>query len=415
MTWRDDLPPVGDRRLAVRATADAVRQVRGGSPWLFDGSITSVTGGADDGPRAGDLAVLFDDRRRFAAIGLFDPDSPIRVKVLHAGDPLQIDGDWWRHRFTAAIDRREALAADGTTTAYRLVHGENDGLPALVVDRYGDTLVVKVYSAAWFPHLGTVVDTLVSLAAPARVVLRLSRELAARAPGALGDGVTLVGTPPDGPIRFQERGLRMEADVVRGQKTGHFLDQRDNRMLVRGMASGCDVLDVFASTGGFSLAAAAGGARSVHLVDQSAPALETARRNLEHNERLREVRACTVRTSVGDAFDVLAALGRDANARFDLVVIDPPSFAHNRAAVERALHAYGRLTRLGLAVLRPRGVLVQASCSSRVDAESFFETVHDSARRAGRPLHELRRTGHAVDHPVTFEQGAYLKALFART
>jgi 23S rRNA (cytosine1962-C5)-methyltransferase len=413
MSWRQELPRPGDRRVAVRATADAVRQVRGGSPWLYDGSITSIS---HDGT-AGDLAVLFDDRRQFVAIGLWDPHSPIRVKVLHAGSPATIDEAWWTSRLSQALERRSMLAADQTTTAYRCVHGENDGLPGLVVDRYDTTLVVKLYSSAWLPHLGDVVDALASLLDPERAVLRLSRSVAAGATSGLADGETILGRPPERPVLFRERGLVMEADVVHGQKTGHFLDQRDNRTLVRGFAAGCDVLDLFASTGGFSVAAAAGGARSVHLVDLSAPAIETARRNLAHNQRLREVRECAVHTTVGDAFHVLAELGRGAEHdadRYDIVVLDPPSFASSRAQVERALGAYAKLTRLGVAMLRPGGLLVQASCSSRVSADDFFSTVFESARRAGRPLHEIRRTGHAVDHPIGFPQGAYLKALFAR-
>ena len=413
MSWRQELPRPGDRRIAVRATPDAVRQVRGGSPWLYDGSITSIS--HDGAP--GDLAVLFDDRRQFVAIGLWDPHSPIRVKILHAGSPATIDETWWTSRLSQALERRSILAADQTTSAYRCVHGENDGLPGLVVDRYDTTLVVKLYSAAWFPHLVDVIDALASLLDPERVVLRLSRSVAAGATSGLADGETLLGRPPERPVLFRERGLVMEAEVVNGQKTGHFLDQRDNRTLVRGLSAGCDVLDLFASTGGFSVAAAAGGARSVHLVDLSAPAIDTARRNLAHNQRLREVRECAVRTTVGDAFHVLAELGRRAEHdadRYDIVVLDPPSFASSRAQVERALGAYAKLTRLGVAMLRPGGLLVQASCSSRVTADDFFSTVLESARRSGRPLREIRRTGHAVDHPIGFPQGAYLKALFAR-
>ena len=264
------------------------------------------------------------------------------------------------------------------------MHGENDGLPGLVVDRYADTLVVKLYTAAWFPHLATVVDALVALTSTSRIVLRLGRDAGGRNTTALADGDTIHGQTPTGPIRFRERGLVMEADVVHGQKTGHFLDQRDNRALVRAMAEGKDVLDVFASTGGFSLAAAAGGARSVHLVDLSAPALAAARRNLDHNSRLREVRDCAVHTTVGDAFEVLDQLGRSTAAgdRFDIVVLDPPSFAQNQAGVDRALRAYGRLTKLGVALVRPGGMLVQASCSSRVDADTFAHTVFDAARVA---------------------------------
>jgi 23S rRNA (cytosine1962-C5)-methyltransferase len=293
------------------------------------------------------------------------------------------------------------------------VHGENDGLPALVVDRYDTTLVVKLYSAAWLAHLTMLIDALVDVLTPERIVLRLGRTVAAGETFGLSDGDTLVGQAPERPVLFRERGLTMEADVVHGQKTGHYLDQRDNRTLVRGIAAGRDVLDVFASTGGFALAAAAGGARSVHLVDQSAPALAAGQRNLAHNLRLREVRECAIHTTVGDAFDVLAALGRRDAERFDLVVLDPPSFASRQSHVDRALRSYAALTRLGVALLRPGGVLVQASCSSRVTADQFFETVLTAARDAGRPLHETRRTGHAVDHPIGFPQGAYLKAIFA--
>jgi 23S rRNA (cytosine1962-C5)-methyltransferase len=363
------------------------------------------------------LAVLFDERRQFVAIGLWDPGSPIRVKILHAGSPVTIDAEWWAGRLSKAFERRSILAHDDTTTGFRWVHGENDGLPGLVVDRYDTTLVVKLYSAAMFPHLGVVVDALADLLDHERVVLRLSRSVSGGATFGLVDGQTLVGRPPERPVLFRERGLVMEADVVHGQKTGHFLDQRDNRALVRGLASGCDVLDVFAGTGGFAVSAGAGGARSVHLVDLSAPAIETARRNLAHNHRIRAVRDCAVHTTVGDAFDVLATVARRAERdaeRYDLVVLDPPSFASSQAQVERAKRAYGKLTRLGVALLRPGGLLVQASCSSRVTADDFFDTVLESARRAGRPLHELRRTGHAVDHPIGFPQGAYLKALFAR-
>ena len=289
--------------------------------------------------------------------------------------PTTIDADWWRGTLRAALDRRESLAADASTTAYRCVNGENDGLPALVVDRYDTTLVVKLYSAAWFPHLTTLVDALVEFIVPERVVLRLGRTVAAGDTFGLADGDALVGEPPERAVLFRERGLIMEADVVHGQKTGHYLDQRDNRTLVRGIASGRDVLDVFASTGGFALAAAAGGARSVHLVDQSAPALAAAQRNIAHNLRLREVRDCAIHTTVGDAFDVLAALGRLDAERFDLVVLDPPSFASRQSHVDRALRAYAALTRLGVVLLRPGGVLVQASCSSRVSADQFVETV----------------------------------------
>src|SRR6478735_4697631 len=187
MSWRQELPKPSDRRLAVRVTPDALRQIRGGSPWLYDGSITSVS--HEGSP--GDLAVVFDDERRFVAIGLWDPASPIRVKLLHTGAPATIDSTWWRAKIADALDRRASLANDPSTTAYRCVHGENDGLPGLVVDRYDSTIVVKLYSPAWFPHLKAVVDAIVDLLSPACVVLRLGRSVAGSNTFGLADGDTL--------------------------------------------------------------------------------------------------------------------------------------------------------------------------------------------------------------------------------
>ncbi|HWM19518.1 MAG TPA: class I SAM-dependent rRNA methyltransferase [Ilumatobacteraceae bacterium] len=413
------LPTAGERRIAVRATPDAVRHLRAGDPWLFDGSITSTSTGRSagnvdgDSAATGDLAVVFDGNRRFVAIGLWDPGSPIRVKALHHGEPRPIDETFWRERISTALERRSTLAADPDTNAYRCVHGENDRLPSLVVDRYDRSLVVKLYSAIWFPHLAAVIPTLCDALDPERVVLRLSRAVGKGETFGLADGTTIVGPPSDGPVRFRERGLTLEADIVRGNKTGHFLDQRDNRALVRSMASGARVLDVFASTGGFSVAAAAGGATSVDLVDVSGPALRTAERNLAHNRFIAAVRACRVHTSTGDAFVEMERLRR-REQRFDLVVVDPPSFAQRQADVPNALRSYARLTKSAVGLVEAGGALVQSSCSSRVTDDDFFTTVHEAAASAGVELSEIRRTGHPVDHPIGFEHGAYLKTLYAR-
>jgi 23S rRNA (cytosine1962-C5)-methyltransferase len=201
--------------------------------------------------------------------------------------------------------------------------------------------------------------------------------------------------------------------VRSGQKTGHFLDQRANRLRVGAMASGKDVLDVFASTGGFSVHAAAGGARSVHAVDLSAPTLAAAEHNMKLNDHLDAVRSCAFTTEVGDAFEVMVQLARSGST-YDLVVVDPPSFAQRQANVDGALRAYTRLTHLALRLVRPGGVLMQASCSSRVTPEQFFDAVLDAAEVAGRTLREIERTGHDSDHPVEFKEGAYLKAGFWR-
>ena len=243
------------------------------------------------------------------------------------------------------------------------------------------------------------------------VVLRLSRNLAAGHTFGLSDGDVIAGVLDENPVRFTEGGLIFEADVVAGQKTGHFLDQRANRLRVGALASGRDVLDLFASTGGFTVHAAAGGATSVHSVDLSAPTLAAAERNLALNAHLPAVAACTTTAEVGDAFEVMSALARAGNT-YELVVIDPPSFAQKQSSVDGALRAYARLTHLALPLLRPGGTLVQASCSSRVSDEAFYGAVLDAATVAGDQLVELARTGHDLDHPITFTEGAYLKAGF---
>lgn len=403
------IPPPSSRRLAVRVTADALRHIRAGHPWVYDDSIVSVS---HDGA-VGDLAVVFDQDRKFAAIGLFDPTSPIRLKVLHHGRPVTVDRAFWSQRLAAALEARRALAASGDTTGYRCVNGENDGMPGFVLDRYDRTLVLKLYSAMWVPHLPVLVDVIDELLHPDAMVLRLARSIDPVHLHGLEEGDALLGTAPTAPVLFQERGLVFEADVVHGQKTGHFLDQRDNRTLFGSMVRGAEVCDVFASTGGFTVHAAAGGATSVLAIDLSAPTLEVAARNLQHNAHLPAVAACRFTPVVADAFRDLERLARNGR-RFDALVVDPPSFAQRQHEVDRALGAYSKLTSLAVRLLRPGGLLVQCSCSSRVTAEQFHRTVALAASRANRPLDEIRRTGHAVDHPVRFPEGAYLKAVFAR-
>ncbi len=395
-------------RISLRITADASRQLRAGHPWLYDAAITAQSRPGDPG----ELAVAFDPDRRFVAIGLYDPASPIRLKVLGHGSPTTIDDEFFAARIAASIARRAPLVSRGTSTGMRLIHGENDGLPALVLDRYADVGVLKLYSPAWLPHLGLIADQIRVLTGVSTLLIRYARAVT---PGVDDPrpGSAVFGSVPADPVEFLENGLRVEADVVRGQKTGYFLDQRENRARVGGMCTGRRVLDVFACTGGFSLAAAAGGAVSVHSVDLSAAALETAERLFALNRGREAVAACEHATTVGDAFAVLELLARRSTT-YDLVVIDPPSFATRQSHTAAGLHAYARLTRLGLAVLRPGGLLVQSSCSSRIAADDFFHTVHRAAADVSRPLRELERTGQPVDHPVGFAQGAYLKTLFAR-
>jgi 23S rRNA (cytosine1962-C5)-methyltransferase len=409
MVILDALPRAADKRIALQVTPAAERALRGGHPWLFDQAIVKQSHAG----QPGDLAVIFDGRRRFLAIGLYDPDSAIRVRILQHLQPATIDGAWFVERLHAAAAIRQPLSAQHTT-GYRLVHGENDGLPGLIVGRYADTLVVKLYTAAWLPHLRDIVAGLQTVRPFERLVLRLSRNLETRtASYGLADGQTLIGDDPGGPVIFQENGLFFAADVVHGHKTGFFFDQRDNRAEVRARSAGRRVLDVFAYTGGFSVYAAAGGATEVTSLDVSAPALEAAAANFALNQADANVSAARLITQAGDAFDGLERL-HAAGQTFDMVIVDPPSFAKSAAEVERALAAYARLMRLALSVLGGKGsVLVMASCSSRVTPADFFNTVERTASDVGRSFTGVLHTGHALDHPVGFAEGEYLKCLFA--
>lgn len=406
------LPP-NAKRIALRVTPAAERALRHGHPWLFESAIQHQSHQG----QAGDLAVVFDAKRRFIAIGLYDPTSPIRVRILHHGAPTTLSAEWLAAQVATAAALRQALPTSGTT-GYRLIYGEGDGLPGLIVDRYGETLVAKLYTAAWVPHLPVLLPALLAAQPAARIIVRFSRNMHSHPAllNGLRAGQALHGQPPSGAIPFEENGLHFAADVIHGHKTGFFFDHRENRQRVRQLAQGKRVLDLFAYAGGFSLYAAAGGATAVTSVDISAPALAEAQANFGRNAHLPGVAACQHTVLTADVFAALAQM-QSAGQTFDMVIVDPPSFAKSQVEVERALAAYDKLTRAAVGVLEPQGLLVMASCSSRVADDSFFATVHAAAEGEERPLWEHKRTAHALDHPLrlAFPEGAYLKCLFATT
>lgn len=382
--------------------------IRGGHPWLYDASIREQNRPG----QPGELAVLFDRSDKFLALGLYDPLSPIRVRVLHCGKPVTADDNWWRARLQTTLARRDGLF-DAQTTGHRCISGESDGWPGLVLDRYDTTFVLKLYSAAWLPRVGEVVGWLREALQPERLVLRLSRNIQSLAEKEfnLREGQMLIGDAPGGPVVFLETGIRFEAEVIRGQKTGFFLDQRENRRRVETLAAGRDVLNAFSFSGGFSLYAARGGARSTTDLDISSHALDSARRNFALNAANPHIAACRHECAQADTFDWLAASTR---ADFDLIVLDPPSLAKRETERAGAIQAYRRLTLLGLPRLRPGGILVAASCSAHVSAPEFHDAVLDALRSSRRKFVELVRTAHAPDHPATFPEAQYLKCVFAR-
>ena len=399
--------PTAAARLRLRITATAESILRSGHPWLFADSIHELNRAG----QPGELAVIFDRKDKFLAVGLFDPDSPIRVRILHVGKPVTIDGAWWQARLAQALARRAGLF-DEQTTGYRLIHGESDGWPGLVLDRYDTTLVLKLYTAVWLPRLEEMLTLIQAAVSAERIVLRLSRNLQAFAEKQFQrrDGQVVFGSTPAGAVIFSENGVRFEADVLRGQKTGFFLDQRENRREVELLARGRRVLNAFSFSGGFSVYAARGGAKSVTDLDISGHALESAKRNFALNQAAPGVAACRHETVQADVFKWLET----DPGKFDLIVLDPPSLAKRAAEREGAVRAYERLNAQGIAKLAREGVLVAGSCSAHVPATEFFEAVRRAALKSGRKFAELKTLQHPPDHPAGFKEAEYLKVIYLK-
>lgn len=382
--------------------------MRSGHPWVYADRIKDENRAGEPG----EIAIVYDRSDRFLALALYDPHSPIRLRVLHTGKPTTIDGEWWRAHMRRAMEERNF---DESTTGFRWINGESDGWPGLIMDRYGDTVVLKLYSVAWLPLLDQIRAWIFDCCEPVpmRIVLRLSRNIADLALQKFSrkDGDMLFGPKPTAPVEFLECGLRFEADVVRGQKTGFFLDQRENRKRVAEFAKGADVLNVFSHAGGFSVHAAAAGAHSAADLDISPHALESARRNMALNSSLRGVDACHHDTIQADAFAWLEATDR---RRFDIVIIDPPSMAKRQSEVPAALAAYSRLATAGLRRLNKGGMLVAASCSAHVSEGDFFQTIRQCVVRNRRGFREIATIRHASDHPARIPEAHYLKCMITR-
>lgn len=395
-------PRIKPGRLHLRLKPAAETQVRSGHPWVFSESIREQSRPAE----AGELAIIFDRKDEFLALGLFDPESPIRVRIIHRGKPVAINDDWWRAGLTSAGAKRASLFTSETNAA-RLVNGESDQFPGLVLDRYAETLVLKIYSAVWLSRIPNLVNLIRDVFAPGRLVLRMSRNLQSHTTGWY-DGQVLHGNSPDGPVLFLENGLRFEADVLKGQKTGFFLDQRENRAIVGGFSKGRNVLNAFSFSGGFSLYAAQGGARSVTDVDISAHALEGAARNFALNQALPKTGHCRIQA------DVFEWLRSAKSSAYDLIILDPPSLARRETEKAGALSAYAALAEAGIRLARRGGIVVCCSCSAHVRSEEFVALIRGTAAASHRKVEVIKTTGQPLDHPASFLEGEYLKAVYLR-
>lgn len=374
-------------------------------PWVFSGAIATV----DGDPGSGDTVDVLADDGRFLARAAYSPASQIRIRAW-TFDPREAIDDAFFARRVARATAARARMLDGRHTACRLVNGESDGLPGVIADRYGETVVLQLSSAGAERWRDAIVAALTEATRAACVYERSDadvRNLEGLAPrvgsvhGTLPDQVTIV-----------EDGLAYRVDVVAGQKTGFYLDQRDSRAAVRTLAAGREALNVFCYTGAFTLAALAGGAARVLSVESSAEALALARENLSRNPGLPAERA---EWRDADAFAELRKL-RDAAAAFDLIVLDPPKFAPTVAHAERAARAYKDVNLWALKLLRPGGLLATFSCSGGIDAGLFRKIVAGAALDAGAEAVVIGRFGASADHPVAlaFPEGDYLKGLLVR-
>lgn len=390
-------------RIAIKLKPAAERMVKKSHPWVFEGSIIKQS---NDG-QAGDLAIIFDNKKnKFLACGFYDPDSPIRIKLLQFHKSANINSDWFLNKINTAFQIRKPLL-ETDTNSYRLIYGENDGLPGLIADVYKNVLVVKLYSAIWYPYFETILHHLVQVSQCNTAVLRLSRSLQnAETENPFTDGQVVFGTLEDEVVIFREHGLRFSANVIHGHKTGYFLDHRANRKRVGEMSKNKKVLDVFAYAGGFSVHALAGGASEVTSIDISAKALEMAKQNAALNPHKGKHTTLAV-----DAFKGLQTL-KEQGKYFDLIIIDPPSFAKRGSEIEKAKKHYEQLAILGAQLVKPGGTLLLASCSSRVKAEEFFELSENAIQSTDKFFRCEEKTYHDIDHPVSFPEGAYLKAAY---
>jgi len=387
-------------RLALRP--GLARHLRAGHPWVFrkglerapripPGSLVDVTEGG-----------------KFVARGYYDPHSPIAVRILTRDVRERIDQAFLEGRLARALEMRRALLDLSRTDAFRWVHGEGDGLPGVVVDLYGGLAVVKLYSAGLTPFRSMLVAGLRSVHPELEGVLGRDRGTGGETPEedeGRGGGEVLWGEAPE-MLTIRERGVRFRVDPWHGQKTGFFLDQRENRALVRRVSAGARVLNCFCYTGGFSINAALGGAERVLSVDQDEEAIALAHQNFRENG----LDPAQHDFLAGDAFRLLASL-REEGRSFDLVILDPPAFAKSQRTVKAALDGYASLNRQALCLVSPGGLLATASCSARVAPVEFLGAVQEAGASAGVDLTLVEERYQPVDHPLrlAFPEGRYLK------
>jgi 23S rRNA (cytosine1962-C5)-methyltransferase len=365
-------------------------------PWIFSGAIAKVEGQL----KLGDSVALQSADGVFLGVAAYSPDSQIRARVWD-WTPRDIDAAFFAERIRHAAALRQAAADEGV----RLIHGESDGLPGVVADRYADSVVLQLLSAGAERWRGAIADALAALPGIARVIERSDADVR-ELEGLPSQSGLLRGEAAAGPLTVREHGLEFAVDAEQGHKTGFYLDQRDNRGLLRGLAKGKAVLDCFCYSGGFALNALAGGATSVTAIDSSGPALAAAQANAARN------RLSGAEWLEADVFQSLRKF-RDAGRKFDLIVLDPPKFAPTAAHAEKAARAYKDINLLAFKLLNTGGRLMTYSCSGGVSPDLFQKIIAGAALDAGVDARIEHWLHASADHPVVmnFPEGEYLKGL----
>jgi 23S rRNA (cytosine1962-C5)-methyltransferase len=376
-------------------------------PWLFAGAVGRLEGRA----RPGDTVEVLADNLRPLGRAAYSPKSQIRARFWTFDAEESVDDAFFKRRVAAAVSRRQALPELRGQQGLRLIHAESDGLPGVIADQYGDTVVVQLTSAGADKWRHAIVAGLVKATGCTRVYERSDSDVR-RLEGLESATGWLLGEARDEPLTIVENGVKLAVDFAEGHKTGFYLDQRDNRLLLGQLAAGKDVLNCFCYTAGFSLQALAGGAASVLSIDSSGPALAQGQANLALNPELPAERA---QWQEADVFQALRDF-RKAGRLFDLIVLDPPKFAPSAAHAESAARAYKDINLLGFRLLNPGGLLMTYSCSGGVGLELFQKIIAEAAHDAGRQARIVRRLAGAADHPIAlnFPEGEYLKGLLVQ-
>lgn len=395
--------PVAQPAILLKAEREKSLQRR--HPWIFSGAVECI----DGAPASGDTVAVRDAAGEFLAWAAYSPGSQITARVWSWHEQEVVDQAFLQQRIADALTARRALAIGQTGNGMRIVHGESDGLPGLIVDQYGDVIVMQLGSAGPERWRELIADTLQALCAPLCIYERSDSDGREREGLPRRCGV-VRGQLPD-KVEVVENGLRFAVDVAAGQKTGYYLDQRDNRAFTGTLAANREVLNCFCYTGGFSLYALRGGAKSVLSIDSSQEALQIAQTNVGLNG----LDASKAEWQCADVFEALRKL-RDHNRKFDLIVLDPPKFAPTAAFAEKASRAYKDINLLGFKLLRPGGLLFTYSCSGGISDELFQKIIAGAALDAGVDAQIVKKLHAAPDHPVllSFPEGAYLKGLVLR-